>query len=260
MKRVALVVVTLVGCGDDGGTQQQDAIINPGPDYDLSCLNNMPASVPATIGMMGTLYDFTTAMPMPIPSAMISARSATDNAEVGMGTTDMDGKFMFDVTGSGTPTRIYMNATATGFLPAHGISNTPLYASTGDRFLAAVKQSRVDDLATALGTTYNSAMGALEVWVSDCGKGEFPQATIQLDGATASWAMFGGVGVWIPREITLPHLQTASVGSMAGLINVAPGSHTVTVISPSGTLMLSGTINVLAGTWNLLVIVPGAPL
>jgi len=259
MKRAALVVVMLVGCGDDGGGSQVDSNFNPGPDYDLSCLNVMPTAVPAVITEKGVLYDFTMSMIMPIPMGTISAKLPADNSEVGTGMTDMDGKYMFDVTGTGAATRYNFDITATGFVNTHSILNIPLYPSTMDKFLPAVKQSRIDALATAFGTTANPAKGALEVWVNDCGNGEFPMGTIQLDGATTQWAMFGGMGVWVPRDTLLQHLQNLAVGSIAGMANVDPGMHSVTVTSPSGVLMMTGTIDVKAGEWNLLVIYPGKP-
>jgi hypothetical protein len=258
--RRAVLLMMFVGCGDDGGATMSDVLINPGPDYDLSCLGNMPASVPSTIPLMGTMYDMTGPMPMPLPNATIVAKTAQDDTEVGTGMTDMDGKFMFDVTTNGSAARIYMNATATGFVPAHGILNIPLYPSNAMGFQAMVKQSRIDELATSLGGTNDPAKGVLEVWVADCSKGELAQASLQLDGATVPWAMFGGVGVWIPRDLTLPHIQNVAVGSMAGTINVTPGLHTVTVSNMTGSLQLTGTINVQANVWNLLAIVPGAPL
>ncbi len=257
MKRVMLVAM-LVGCGDDGGGGTADAFIPQGPDYDLSCLGEFPTTVPNPLTSLGTLVDMTAvANPQPVPNTEIRVYQLSDNTLLGMGTTDMDGKYMFEVTTTGTPVLAYSEYQGTGLVKTRAFVNIPLNMVTADGLYATVQQSRLDSLATALGGTLDPAKGVLEVWANDCSKFELPQATVTLDAATdTQWAMFGGVGAWLPRATTLGHPNNANTGSIAGTINVTPGMHTVTVAAGGQTLG-PFTIMVEANSLTLMHIYPG---
>ncbi len=258
MQRIAALMVLLVGCGGDDSSAKPDAYVNPGPDYDLSCLNNMITTVPTTLTLENTLFDATTATIAPIPNATITAYKVSDASEITNAMTDMDGKATMEIPTSGTPYRIYSSVDATGFVKSRHFVNIPPWKSQPGATVA-VKQARIDGIATALGATLDSAMGTLEVWANDCSaKGELPGATVQLDGAATQWAMFGGQGTWIPRDTTLGAINNLRSGSVAGKVNVAPGMHTITV-SAEG-VSLTSTVLVEANTWTTLVMTPGHPL
>lgn len=107
--------------------------------------------------------------------------------------------------------------------------------------------------------TLDPTKGVLEVWSNDCSvQGELPGATVQLDGAATQWAMYGGVGVWIPRDTTLGTIPSLRNGSVAGIVNVTPGTHTVTVAGEG--LSMTSSVSVEANTWTVLVMLPGHPL
>src|SRR5688572_16673574 len=108
------------------------------------------------------------------------------------------------------------------------VSNPPFIDhSNGGMF--TVQASRLDALATALGTTLDPSKGVLEVWTGDCSAQPFPGATIGVsDHPDATWAVFGGVGVWLPRTTTITAPEGLSL-SVAGTVNVTPGVHEVTV-------------------------------
>ena len=257
MKRV-LMVVMLVGCGDDGGGGgTADAFVMPGPEYNLVCLNNTVPSAPNPLMFGGTLHDITVTSPRPpIPAADAKTYTVQDDTLVGMGVTDMDGKYMYDLATTGTPARVYTDITATGFVPSRITVNIPPWESHTNGILPAVKQSRLDALATALGATLDPTKGVLEVFANDCSKGELPGATITVDGVSPMWAQFGGAGVWLPRATTVGHANNNFDGSIAGTVNVTAGVHTVTVTS--GALTLGPyTVNVLANGWTVLVVFPG---
>lgn len=256
MKRV-LMVVMLVGCGDDGGGGgTADAFVMPGPEYNLACLGNMVTTVPNPISFGGLLLDHTALTFSPIPAADLKTYTVQDGTAVGMTVTDMDGKYTYEVATSGTPARVYTDVTAAGFVPSRTFVNIPPWITHTDGITVAVKRSRLDALATALGATLDPTKGVLEVWANDCSKGELPGATITLDGASPTWAMFAGAGVWLPRATTVGHPNSAFLGSVAGTVNVSPGVHTVTVTS--GALMLGPyTINVQANEWTVLHVFPG---
>jgi hypothetical protein len=256
MKRVLLVVM-LVGCGDDGGGGTADAFVMPGPEYNLVCLNNTVSTVPNPIVFGGTVVDHTTLAFAPIAAADIKTYTVQDDTMVGMALTDVDGKFSYEIATTGTPARIYTDVTAAGFVPSRTYVNIPPSGSFDMGIVVSVKQSRLDTLATALGATLDPTKGVLEVWANDCGKGELPGATVTVDGATATWAMFAGNGAWLPRATTVGHPNMALLGSVAGTVNVTPGVHTVTVTS--GALVLGPyTVSVKANEWTVIHVFPGA--
>ena len=251
----ALLLAMLVGCGDDGGSMA-DAFVSQGPEYNLSCLNNAVTTVTNPISFGGLLLDLTSLTTAPIASGEMRTYTVADDTMVGMTTTDMDGKYTYDVTTTGTPARVYTDVTATGFVPSRTYVNIAPFISHTDGITAAVQQGGLDALATALGATLDPAKGVLEVWSNDCSKGELPGATVTLDSAATQWAMFGGVGVWLPRETTLGHPSNAGIGSIAGTVNVTPGVHQVTVTS--GSLVLGPySVKVVANQWTVIHIFPG---
>lgn len=262
MKRAAVVMVLAMGCGgDDDSSAQPDAlIINPGPDYDLSCLNNMKTTAPTLITFDVNLLDHTGTTAPPIPGGTLTVYNLADNAQVGMTTmpTDAEGKTTLEVTTPGTPTRVYFDIEAAGFVSARTTVSIAPWASSPGIWMMT-KQSRIDDLAQALGATIDPTKGVLEVWVGDCSvKNELPGAAVALDGVSTGFAMYGGVGVWIPRDTLLGTIQPLRNGSVAGMVNVTPGMHTVNVTAEG--LSLTSTVLVKANTWNVLVLVPGHPL
>jgi hypothetical protein len=253
-------MVLLVGCGGDDSAAKPDVFVNPGPDYDLSCLGNMRSTVPTLLTLDINLLDLTGTAPTPIPDGTLTAYAFSDGTQLAtsMMPTDMMGKSSIEIPTTGTPARLYFDIEAAGFVQARTTVNIPPWQS-GPGIWPMVKQSRIDALAQSLGATLDSTKGVLEVWAGDCSvRNELPGAAVTLDGAATSWAMYGGVGVWIPRDTLLGTLDHVNNGSAAGIVNVAPGMHQVNV-SAEG-LSLTSSVNVKAGAWNVLIIVPGQPL
>lgn len=256
MKRAVLVMV-MVGCGGGDDSATPDAPVNQGPDYDLSCLGNSVTSVPTTITLTGSLYNATLLPDLaPIGASTITAYSLVDDSQAGTTTVADDGTFTLDLTTNGTPTRMRY-AIESQLLPTtFTVSLPPWKSGMGGMFVSG--SQRVDNLATALGGTADAANGTLEVWLTDCSGTDMPGASLKLDGADVSWAMFGGVGAWLPRTTTIAHPNNFGGGSIAGTINVTPGPHTVTMTAPGVTF--ESTTVVEAGGWTLLLMTPGFPL
>ena len=259
MNRCVLLVL-MVGCGGDDGAARPDVFVQQGPDYDLSCLDHSVSTVPTTIELTGKVYNLVPTGGYSGLKSMVTTYTIANNTMVASMTGDDETMFMGELTTTGTPQRVRFDIApvVTGPMPGSVTMNIPPWKSPlpGDLYLAG--SGRHDALATALGTVVDPSKGVLEVWMRDCTSPDLPDATVQLDGADASWAMYSGVGVWIPRATTLGHPQSQPFASVAGLVNVAPGTHTVKV---SGTgFAIESTVEVTAGRWSMIMMVPGVPL
>ncbi len=260
MKQSAVLLLVMVGCGGDDGAAKPDVFVQQGPDYDLSCLGNTVSTVPTTIEMSGKIFNLVPSGGVSGLKSMVTAHTIADDAVVMTALADDEAMYMGELTTTGTPQRVRFDIApvVTGPMPGSVTSNIPPWKSplTTNMFLAG--SARHDALATALGKAVDPSHGVLEVWLQDCTSPDLVDATIQLDGADASWAMYSGVGVWIPRATTLGHPQSQPYGSVAGLVNVTPGVHTVKVTAPG--LTLESTVEVMANRWSMILMVPGVPL
>jgi hypothetical protein len=205
------------------------------------------------------LLDMTSARaPLPVANTEIKTYTVADNTLVGTGITDASGTYAFDVTTTGVAARVWSEYHGDGLVPSRLFVSNPPFVDHSNGALFTVQASRLDALATALGTTLDPSKAVLEVWTGDCSAQPFPDATIEVsDYPAATWAMLGGMGVWLPRTKTITAPEGLSL-SVAGTVNLTPGVHDVTV--RSGDLVLGPhAISVAAGSWTVLLVAPGVP-
>jgi hypothetical protein len=256
----SVLILWIVGCGGDDSGARPDVFVQQGPDYDLSCLNNTVSTVPMTIELTGKVYNLVPAGGYAGIKSAVTVRQVSDGTQVAMLTTDDEAMFTGELTTPGTPQRVRYGIApvVSGPMPAYMTTNIPPWKSPLMNNLFIAGSGRVDAIASALEMAAAPTKGTLEVWMQDCTSPELVGATVQLDGADVTWAMYSGVGAWIPRATTLGHPQSQPFGSVAGLVNVEPGTHTVKVTAPG--LTMESTVEVTAGAWSMILMVPGVPL
>jgi len=260
MRKLCLVVSgVLAACGGDDGSTMVDARPISPPSWDLSCKDYAPATAPNPIDLALTLLNLgSLPNPPPVPMTTIEVYSVDGTTMLASGTSDDMGAVNVSLPSNGVPTRYEMKLEPMNMPKLRLFVANPAWTSGSDNVLL-VPQLWVDGLYTALGATADPAKGTLIVLFADCSGNNMTSVTPSIeDDATATWAMYGGVGAWLPRPATVSHPQYLGF-SVAGTVNVAPGPHTVHAKYGASEVLTPSPIVVDAGAVTTLFFFPGVP-
>ena len=263
-KRGVLVVMMGVAsaCGDDGGSVTMIDGAVPPFTGDLSCINNKPTMVPATVHLNSSMFDVTSRNMFPsIPNPSVRVYSLDGSTMLAMTTGNASGEFVLSIPTGGMLAHVRYAFEVPGYPPLRSYESRAPWASViapGTKYFVGAKQERLDAVAASLGTTVDATKGSLEVAMNDCSGNDFPHATLSIaEAPDTRWAMYVATGIWSPGSVTQGHaLDRGESG--AATVNLEPGLKTVTLKAGDATIG-PVTIYIEAGTYTFLHLVPGYP-
>ena len=260
------MLVTVIGIGgacsgEDASKEMIDAAV-PAFTGDVSCMKNMPASVPANVRLNSSIFDVTMRNTFPsIPNPNVRVTSLDGTAALATATGNAAGEFVVNIPTGGMLANVRFAFEAQGYPPLRWYERLAPWASVmapGTKFFVGAKQERLDAVATSLGTTVDPTKGGLEVFMKDCSGNDFPNATLVIDeDPDTRWSMYVSTGIWSPGYVTQAHAIDRGE-SVAATVNLEPGPKTVTLKAGDATIGPM-TIYIEAGAYTFLDIVPGYP-
>jgi hypothetical protein len=217
-----------------------------------------PVAAQPTITVSGTLYDVTAnfgTLQLPVAGASIDIVRSSDGSVLSTATTTSAGQFTESFTTNGVPVVFHNEIQASGFLPTRSYYNVAWAAGFSGWTIFTVAQSRMDQVAAALGVTADPNLGFVELAVDDCRGGGAEGATVTLSTrADPTWALETPQGAWTTGHVALAHGLGWS-SSLFAAVNVPLGSATLTV-SAGNTTYPPVTLDVAAGTWTWAYLTP----
>ena len=241
-------------CGDDS-----NAMVDAPPfvvEHDLTCLGNEPPSAVADALHLDSVLINATNFER-IANGMVTVSSLDGTTQVATATTNAEGEFALDLTNTAALPRLRYAFEATGFPNMRSYMNLPEWRSTSTyrRRFFGFSTSEAVNIATTLGTTLDPTKGALQVWMTDCERGDFAGEMITIaDEPDAQWAHWSGNNVWVPRMTTIRPAVDRSE-SVAATVNLSPGLKTISVTAGGNTI--GTTFYIEPDTITFLLLVPG---
>ncbi|MEO8845880.1 MAG: hypothetical protein ABI704_30190, partial [Kofleriaceae bacterium] len=221
----ALLLTSVVGCGDDGGmTTPADAA----------------PVVPAHIMISGTAQSKGISS-APLAGVAISAYSNTDeNTAVATATTDQSGNYTLDVTTNGKALDGYIKASIASYLDTYLYAPAPLAADYAGASMNLVTENTLETLSSLCHHGITNAMGVVGLEVIDKAGAVVAGAMVTGTPAPAAYCYDGTSGL---PDSTVMMTNADGLGYMLDL----SGSVTVTA-SKSGMTFGSHVINVRIGS------------